>query len=166
MPRLGEIKYIDSNKKDRRVWHACVDCGKERWVRILKGLPLNLRCRSCDNRIRPHISGEKHHRWKGGRIKQAGGYILIRLYPDDFFYPMANKRGFVLEHRLVVAKALNRCLLPWETIHHKEGYAKDDNRYPEVLELLPNRHKHDALTKMINYIRLLEREIERLKSML
>ena len=77
---------------------------------------------------------------------------------------MARNSNYVLEHRLVVAKALNRCLLPWETVHHKEGYAKDDNRYPETLELLPNPHKHDALTKMTNYIRKLEGRIKELEN--
>lgn len=41
--------------------------------------------------------------------------------------------------------------------------AKDDNRYPETLELLPSQSKHHALTRMVTYIRKLEREIEILK---
>lgn len=55
--------------------------------------------------------------------------------------------------------------MAWETVHHKYGFAKDDNRYPETLELLPNQHKHDALTRMITYIKKLEREIVRLREL-
>jgi len=79
--------------------------------------------------------------------------MFIKLQPDDFFYPMAGKNRYVAEHRLVVAKALGRCLLTWETVHHKEGCAKDDNRYPETLELLPAPHIHNTITHAITRLR-------------
>lgn len=167
MPQLGEIKYgweIDKKTfSNKFIWHACVDCGKERWVVFSKGKPYRLRCSSCANRINSTgRCGEKSKNWKGGRKKEHG-YIYIKLQPDDFFYPMVNSNGYVAEHRLVVAKHLGRCLLTWETVHHKEGCDKADNRYPQTLELLPSSYRHDALTRMARYVRKLEREIERLK---
>ena len=41
MTRLGEIKYArEIGRKDGRgagkwIWSACIDCGKERWVKYL-----------------------------------------------------------------------------------------------------------------------------------
>ncbi len=105
------------------------------------------------------MMGSKHHSWKGGRYEDGNGYIRVRLYPDDFFYPMAHKTNhYVLEHRLIVAKALNRCLLPWEIVHHKGNKQpqgsienKSDNRYPENLELLPvaKYHLTDTVTRAL-----------------
>lgn len=105
--------------------------------------------------------GDKNNAWKGGRIKRGDGYVQILLLPNDFFYPMASKQSYVLEHRLVMAQHLGRCLLDWETVHHKNS-VRNDNRI-ENLELLPNPNKHDALTKMAGYIKKLEKEIERLR---
>ena len=102
------------------------------------------------------LRGEKSYLWKGGRTKTKAGYIRIRLYPDDFFYPMADSSGRVFEHRLVVAKALGRCLHLWEIVHHKNGFAKDDNRYPDTLQLVSDdRHKQ---------ISILERRIKQLEA--
>lgn len=170
MPQLGEttnkILISKTGRRKRRyfIWVKCPECNKEHWAdyyHIKNGKPKRPGlCFPCSSYCQ---QGAKSYRWKGGRQKTSQGYIKVRIARNDFFYPMVGRKGYVLEHRLIVAKALKRCLLPWETVHHKEGYAKDDNRYPETLELLPNRHKHDALTKMSNYIKELEAEIKKLK---
>ena len=91
------------------------------------------------------LRGQLSPHWKGGRYKGKLGYIDVRLQPNDYFYSMVGSNGYVREHRLVMAKYLNRCLLPWEIVHHKNGI-KDDNRL-ENLELFPTTYKHNIISK-------------------
>lgn len=123
MSEIGEIKKaseIGKKGSNSRIWHACIDCGTERWVAVTKGLPVSVLCRKC------HQRGERHYHWKGGRFL-CKGYIMLTIKPDSYFISMADKRCNVLEHRLVMAKHLGRCLLKSEHVHHKNGI-KTDNR--------------------------------------
>lgn len=128
MPQIDEIKRareLGYRGHFLLVWHACIDCGKERWVQLHKGLPQRRRCRSCAIKLQPRPLGSKARSWKSGRTKNSKGYILVKLQPDDFFYQMADHQGYVYEHRLVMAKHLGRCLQGWELVHHKGIRYKD-----------------------------------------
>lgn len=70
----------------------------------------------------------------------ARGYVMLRK-PD---HPMAQKSGYVMEHRLVMAEYLGRLLGANEVVHHRNG-VKTDNRI-ENLELL-SKSEHDRLPK-------------------
>ena len=72
---IGTIRL--TSQGSRFVWQACGDCGKERWVRILRGKPISSLCRLCHihrvhgSWIPPHGEGENNNNWKGGRTTLA-----------------------------------------------------------------------------------------------
>ena len=93
---------------------------------------------------------------KGGRVKDGIGYIRIRLQPEDFFYPMVAANGYVMEHRLVAAKRLGRCLHAWEIVHHRD-HIRDNNEDSNLQLVSDERHKQ---------ITILENKIDRQSKML
>lgn len=160
MPKLGEIRrakeihpntiYAGGAALNKYIWHACISCGKERWTTLKNGVPSRLHCQQCGCGSKQG-SGADNPSWKGGRQINSSGYILVWTAPNDFFYSMANKRGYIPEHRLVVAKALGRWLHKWEIVHHKgTKYPlgsienKQDNRYPENLMIIVTGHKGNS----------------------
>lgn len=99
--------------------------------------PVSRRTRFCSKACSAKATGLAKRK---GRMRTAPGYFMLYL-PD---HPMANKKGYLLEHRKVMADTLGRMLLPTEVVHHRNG-VKDDNR-PENLEVLLKR-EHDRIPK-------------------
>lgn len=82
-----------------------------------------------------HNTGERHAMWRGGRTMAKGGYWQVYARGNDEFASMRTKYGYILEHRLVMARSLGRPLTQRETVHHINGN-KLDNR----IENLQLRH--------------------------
>ena len=129
----------------------CLDCGKSDY-RYTKN-----RCRGCYAKLYKKENPEKEakrakrghdKRWKERRdkknlpidhifqklVRYYAGYKQLWL-PN---HPLANKAGYVQEHRLVMSNFLGRPVSIVETVHHKNG-VRDDNRI-ENLELWSTRH--------------------------
>jgi hypothetical protein len=91
----------------------------------------------------PYRSGKNHFNWKNGRCKQCG-YVMVKC-PD---HPLANKKGYIFEHRLVMEKMLGRYLKKEERAHHINNI-KDDNR-PENLMYFKNESEHQKFHQSKN----------------
>jgi hypothetical protein len=118
---------------------SCKKCGKVFYVKkhALKTKKYCSRsCRFADRAFWDLNKKEKCHLWKGGKTK-INGYILTR----DDNHPFSTKNGkYVLEHRLVMEKAIGRYLTSTEDVHHLNGI-KNDNR-PENLIIVTHGAKH------------------------
>jgi hypothetical protein len=73
-------------------------------------------------------SGKNNPNWKGGRRKSHNGYIYIFVGTDN---PLADKRGYAAEHRIVADRKIRRPLLTSEHIHHLNG-VRSDNRMKNI----------------------------------
>lgn len=74
-------------------------------------------------RLPPYsMPGEMNGKWKGGRMIDSDGYVLIHR-PD---HPHCTVHGYVREHRLAMEKKLRRYLLPGEVVHHVDGDKKNN----------------------------------------
>ena len=152
-PQIGDIikgrlvDYLPSGIRNhsttsKMIYIACDICGKERWVYYAKHLKGGYKiCFSCSRKINmpPQPHGVEHWNWRGGRYLNKGkykGYMMVWIAPSDHYSPMRDVRGYVPEHRLVMAKHLGRCLESGELVHHKNG-DKIGNRI-ENLELTTN----------------------------
>lgn len=174
MPEIGEIRKasdIGFRGGTKYIWHSCISCGKGRWISYRchkEGRQQN--CLDCHLRLirelLPRKKGSENTNWKGGKTA-IGKYYEIWVSPDDFFHSMASNGGYVLEHRLVMAKHLGRNLHSWEIVHHK-NHDKKDNRIENLQLVTDDRHKQiTILERKIKYqagkIKELENELNILR---
>ena len=226
MPVIGDIKYgheIGRKNSMRFQWCACVGCGKERWVMIVKGKTENDKCVTCckiGRKINYHCNtviegvkegdiktpkelgfqghtknkyiyakcpncgnlrwvqlktvgkykkcrlcmnsgkiGNVNGMWKGGKKLNHKGYILVKIYPDNPYYEMANPAGYVFEHRLVMAQHLGRCLHDWEEVHHRDSIKTHNT--PDNL-FVTDASNHNKLVEQVLISQ--EAEIKQLKN--
>ncbi len=168
MAQVGELqrgREIGKTPSSLYIWAVCQDCGVGRWTRYnTTEHPASFPpvCHICSGRrvqkLSPptHGKGSNSPHWKGGRNKTRQGYIRIWIGKDDFFSSMATKNGFVLEHRLIRAKYLGRCLHRWEIVHHK-NHIKSDNRIENLQLVTDDRHRQ--ITLLEERIKWLEQRV-------
>ena len=187
MPNVGDIvhgkdlgksgSYYAGIKKN--IYAKCPDCGKERWVILRPSTSSGIsRCQSCCGKQTGSLSQgkmENSPHWKGGRGDYTyKPYIYIRISDTDPFYPMSTHQGRcgggeILEHRLIMARHLNRMLTRKEHVHHKNG-DKTDNRLENLELVSPANHSlYDVMCSHCSVRtenRRLKAEIKRLTAQL
>jgi hypothetical protein len=120
-------------KRREKTILVCKQCGRE----FSKGHKKMKFCsKNCADKNR--IGGKPCH-WKGGRIKNTQGYILI--YSPN--HPRKDSRGYVREHILIMEKMIGRYLQGKEMIHHINGVKSDNS--PDNLYLCQNSAEHMRL---------------------
>lgn len=82
-------------------------------------------------------TGPNNNNWRGGRVVDPRGYVLIRVGKD---HPLADVRGYVYEHRLIAEKKLRRRLRKREEVHHDDEVT--GNNDPDNLIVAANRLDH------------------------
>lgn len=147
----GEIRRgreINKALHTKFIWLSCVYCGKGRWVRLvkIKDSSFTNYCNKCQTIIKRRWQGDKHWNWKGG--EQIAQYKLICLPVSSPYKAMANSKGCILEHRLVMAKHLSRLLERHEVVHHLNG-DKFDNRIENLSLTDNNNHERHTLNKQL-----------------
>lgn len=115
--------------------------GKRRWMKTLRHAGF----RNPKGTLPPAAGreGSENYAWKGGVTfkRNKGNYIgpkYVRC-PVEFL-AMARTDGYVMEHRLVMAVQLGRCLQRVEVVHHIDHNTR--NNAPDNLELFPNNAAH------------------------
>jgi endogenous inhibitor of DNA gyrase (YacG/DUF329 family) len=145
----------------------CAVCGKERtmpaaWFRKVKNPTCSKQCngvlrgkewalhgykgalaRSSESYLAAAMKGARNPAWKGGVTyrKRHGNYVSVKYVrcPPEFA-SMARTDGYVMEHRLVMARLIGRPLLRVECVHHEDH--KPLNNNPSNLELWPDNRSH------------------------
>jgi hypothetical protein len=123
----------------QRIQVICPICRNERIVVARSASkPYSKLCRHCattkSHKDNPRIRrGENHYNWHGGININRQGYTVEYVRKDNPFYPMATNTGqkrfggYILQHRLVMAKHLDRCLEPFEVVHHINGNRQNND---------------------------------------
>ncbi|MEW6557264.1 MAG: HNH endonuclease [Elusimicrobiota bacterium] len=131
--RRYSLVELDLLKKKLYLFDSELSALIERTPEAIKRKRLRMRWLKPQNNRR---RGNRHPMWKGGRTISSHGYVLIKM-PH---HHLADCRGYVYEHRLIVEQKLGRELLPGEIVHHRDGNKL--NNIPENIEIYPSVAYH------------------------
>lgn len=114
--RKAEI--IERYKTERMVDIAAdIDVNRGAITRMLRAEGVKIRPRGAAQQS----YGPANPNFKAGRYTTEGGYVKVLLDPSDPLIVMADRKRYVLEHRLVMARMIGRPLMADESVHHIDG---------------------------------------------
>lgn len=149
---------------------TCGLCKNKRYITVVKSAKWTGLCRQCANGA---VHGSRNSNYRNNKIKRFGGYnfLLISCLSEEdqkLAKQMITHKssynsewGYVAEHRLVMAKSLNRPLTSKEIVHHLNEI-KDDNRLENLT--LTNQKSHAKEHQSI--LKASRSEIQRLQKLL
>lgn len=166
--RTGKLKPLELRKI---VKITCPVCGKQIWKpdAWVKRIALPTCSRKCngilrgedwkayahtgragwsedaEERLRIRMTGSSNPAWKGGvtYFKTHGNYIGVKYVRcPEKYKNMARKDGYIMEHRLIMAQHLGRCLKRTEVIHHRDH--DPSNNKIENLMIFRSNQEHKA----------------------
>lgn len=147
VPRIGDVAlsrvlgYVD---RGVRYFVACPSCGVPRWMRRSESW-----AKVCIHCVPKKPTVDTMER----KVKK--GYVIVKVSDSDPMRVMG-KCGWVLEHRLIVARKLGRPLVSGEIVHHVNG-VKSDNREGNLQLLTERSHNsHIVSNELRAQIRILE----------
>jgi len=151
------------NRQTNRVMVNCATCGKsfEKPAAWAKRVTDHFCSHQCNGKQRAKtlvlysangkgkkrpgkgLAGPANPAWKGGvtYFRKHGNYKPIKYVrcPIDLL-TMARQDGYVMEHRLLMARMTGYCLIRAEVVHHLDH--NPQNNYPNNLELWPTNSSH------------------------
>lgn len=144
----GETFKPKSNTEKSRAKYCSTTC----WGHARSGDPIHrqrmrdisaLGVKALEGKPRVVLKGAKNPAWKGGVTykRPKGNYIgprYVRCPPE--FASMARSDGYVMEHRLVMARWIGRPLTRIEVVNHKDHNPRNNVR--SNLELYPTNGDH------------------------
>ncbi len=142
--RRGERACRVCGKRFRNYKHPTNPTCSRACAGKLRRKPLATGCERCGGALPEPYSQTKRFcslacRWLplGTTRTTMHGYLVVRVPKGT---PGADDKGWIFQHRWVMANSLGRPLLRSERVHHING-KRDDNR-PENLELWTDPHKN------------------------
>lgn len=155
-------KTLPMEARPGMVETTCPTCGTMTWKpkAWVKKASQSYCSRSCRAKAQTHLlahsanglgkkrpgkgmKGPRNPAWKGGVTyrNRHGNYVSVRYVrcPTEFL-TMARKDGYVMEHRLVMARWVGRALTRTECVHHVDHDPLHNDR--PNLELWPDNRSH------------------------